>query len=883
MTNKAQFSIVALVLGGLLLLLCLTIPKTHFSTSVIDLLPMDTPEVDILREMADLEQGKQITVRLYSDSGSVDSDVVDAFLSQLQASEAIDDAWIAGEDALLDVGAYVFERRLSWLLPQWLDLNFPEWRDADSAIATGDITAHVVDELDRFLQSPESIYLSDTIGSDPFLLLAHSLESVSLFTSESEGDDVFLWVKQTHSPFSDLGQEPVFQALDEAFKIAQGLQPELRFEYSGISRFANESKVSIKKEIQLLNLFGLLFVFAISAFFVQDLRAIIRIVFVVIAALLTAVVTVVIVFPAVHIIALVIGSILTGIAVDYGFHLILKEKQCLPRRTVIKAVVTGALSSSMGFVVLLWAPLPFLQQVGVFVSSGLFAALLMALLLSSSQQSTRLKYECRISPFRLPWWTGPTACLLLLPGLFQLQWKDSITDLEYPLPELKALETRLREDSSPLTGSRVYLVHAEDIFAARIKLAELVKGAEQDSVNAGGWVPVFTDAQQAQVFFSQRDDLVERLSRELEQRGYRFSVFAPFVDDWSTYVSTPVTVADYKAQVDDFANRLPGPLSNFVHSGTEIAWYMAVLPEGAVVPETPGVLLLDQGDMLSEAFSEYRHHMLYFAGVGLLLLILGVLISYGLVRGAFSLAITMCAVLAAVGVGGYLGGELGLFHLVGGLVAFCISLDYALFAVESHWNQHRLPASITISALTTGAVFGLLALSHIPAVSQFAVTVLLLISMTLLLIAAGWPLLKRRDGLTDRYLKRLPHGEAAVMVERIDSVDEKTIQTRCIASQSAPVVGEALVEAMAQSAAAWLAYVKEAEEGPRSGMLVLVQNCDLNERALPAVMPYQTEVVALSEAQDGLIFFEGKCQTVAGILLCEARFSVYVEGEESAT
>jgi predicted exporter/predicted hotdog family 3-hydroxylacyl-ACP dehydratase len=878
MTNKAQFRVIVLLTGGLLLLLCLAVPRTHFSTSIIDLLPGNDPEVHILREMANLGQGKQITVRLYCDTGMVDEDTVNVFLAQLNESDAIDKAWVSGEEALMDTGAYVFQNRLGWLLPGWLDTHFPEWRDAEATISTDNITTRVADELDRFLQSPESIYFADTIERDPFLLLARSVESASMLASEPEGEDVFLWVKQAHSPFSDSGQIPVFKVLDDALEAAQNLQPGLRMEYSGISVFASASKAAIKNEIQMLNLLGLLLVLSITAFSVRDFQVIIRIGCVVFTALLTAVVTVVSVFPSVHIIALVIGSILTGVAVDYGFHLILKEKHGLPKRAIIKAVITGALSSSMGFIVLLLAPLPFLQQVGVFVGSGLLSALLVALLLRPNQGSIMLKHEWCTSPFCLPRWTGPVACLLFLPGVCQLQWKDSIRDLEYPLPELKALETRLRLDSSPLIGYNAYLVHATDISTARITLTELLQATKvQRPIHVGGWVPAFADAQGTQAFFGNRVDLVESLSRVLEERDYRPAAFEPFFSDWAAYVSIPVTLVQYETQISHFANSLPGPLSNFVHNGTDIAWYMALLPKAETTPDIPGVVMLDQANMLSEAFSEYRQSMLLFAGIGLFVLMLGVLVAYGFLRGTLALVITGCALLVSIGLSGYLGVPLGLFHVVGGLVAFCISLDYALFAVESHANEHRLPASISISALTTLGVFGLLALSHIPAVRQLAFTVLTLISTTLLLITAGWPLLKRRGVPTARYIERLPHGEAALMIDEIVSVDEKVIQVKCIPAPNAPVIGECLIEAMAQSAAAWLAYIKVADQRPRSGMLVLVQSCDLNERALPVETPYIAEVVSLSEAHDGLIFFEGKCTSTEGIALADARFSVFVE------
>ena len=79
-----------------------------------------------------------------------------------------------------------------------------------------------------------------------------------------------------------------------------------------------------------------------------------------------------------------------------------------------------------------------------------------------------------------------------------------------------------------------------------------------------------------------------------------------------------------------------------------------------------------------------------------------------------------------LGLLGWLGHPLNLFHLLGAFLGVCLSHNYAIFSAENSDRNEPPPPSIRLSALCTAASFGVLAFSHIPVVSALGTIVCLI-------------------------------------------------------------------------------------------------------------------------------------------------------------
>jgi len=92
---------------------------------------------------------------------------------------------------------------------------------------------------------------------------------------------------------------------------------------------------------------------------------------------------------------------------------------------------------------------------------------------------------------------------------------------------------------------------------------------------------------------------------------------------------------------------------------------------------------------------------------------------------------------------GYLGHPLTLFHWMAFMLVLGVGANYAVFLLEGEPHVVHRPgamyASVLLSAVTALLSFGLLALSSMPALRDFGLTLLLGIGCTALLVPASLP------------------------------------------------------------------------------------------------------------------------------------------------
>jgi predicted exporter len=137
---------------------------------------------------------------------------------------------------------------------------------------------------------------------------------------------------------------------------------------------------------------------------------------------------------------------------------------------------------------------------------------------------------------------------------------------------------------------------------------------------------------------------------------------------------------------------------------------------------------------LNRLFAGYRASALRLSLAGLALVGLGVLLTYGVRDGLRIFAIPAGACLGVFGLLGWTGQPLNLFHLLGAFLGVCLTHNYSIFSATSAYRREPPPVSVRLSALTTGASFGVLALSSIPVVRALGVTVSAMVVLALVVI-----------------------------------------------------------------------------------------------------------------------------------------------------
>ncbi|HLP02236.1 MAG TPA: hypothetical protein VK163_09430, partial [Opitutaceae bacterium] len=523
-----------------------------------------------------------------------------------------------------------------------------------------------------------------------------------------------------------------------------------------------ENRRRIQGEMSSLNLISLAAVLGLAVLCLRRVWQALHLAPVVLGALLGAWVGVTVAFERVHVLVFVVGSLLGGVAIDYGFYLYIQpaaragELYREKVRRLIKPLLASALTTVLGFSLLLCSELPLIRQLGVFVSCGLIAALATALLwfaqLARPYTDTRAFASARLHGDHPGWRFGARALLLLgaavaLLGPWRLHWRDDIRELESMPASLRAEAQEVRALFGETPERTVYLTRGESPTAARAAQARFLDwharqfgGAPVASLGLA--VPTPAEWRAADAARHELAEFEPTLRAALERHGFDADEFAPFFAAWAEWRATPAGELD--AAVRRLAAALQGPLALSLAVEPGASWFVGVAehPPGAEPPADTATLGLDQLQSFNRLFGRYRASALWLSAIGLGLVGSSVFALYGLRRGMVIFALPAGSCLFAFGMLGMAGQTLNLFHLLGAFLGVCLSHNYAIFTAENEARGDAPPPSIRLSALTTGASFGVLALSSIPVVAALGTMVALIVMAALVGVELG-PLARR--------------------------------------------------------------------------------------------------------------------------------------------
>jgi predicted exporter len=450
--------------------------------------------------------------------------------------------------------------------------------------------------------------------------------------------------------------------------------------------------------------------------------------------------TVLILFGEIHVFTLVISSSLIGIAIDYAIHFLCERRlhgdDETPHQTrlrLLPSLSLAVLTTLIGYGLLWFAPFPGLQQLAVCALAGLFSAFITVLCLFPRWAGPLPIRPLRSQPLLMAWlraWQQrrlvrlglPLLCLLLAAlGISQLQVDDDIRRLQ-PLPvELQAQESQIKTLTGQQGGMQGFLVTGPDAEQALQRLerldgqlAELKdRGALRDFVSLSRWLPSLARQQQdAAAIRALLPQVVIRL------QGAGLPVQEPARQpDW-------LTPADWLASPVSEGSRL---LWHSLEDGRVAIWVPLVGVQDevaltALAAAKQGIYWQDQRSEWSQLFAHYRIKLaeLLLLAIGLVALLLWR--RMGAARAARVLLVNLIALVMGLALLAACGQPLTLFGVLALSLIFGIGIDYGLFFAHCGNQLARQSSTllaILLANLTTQLAFGLLALSHTPAIAGF--------------------------------------------------------------------------------------------------------------------------------------------------------------------
>lgn len=436
-------------------------------------------------------------------------------------------------------------------------------------------------------------------------------------------------------------------------------------------------------------------------------------------------------FGEVHVLTLVIGMSLLGIAIDFPLHWLGKSYGMADwhahtaMRRVLPGLTISLAATLVGYVALAFTPFPALTQTAVFSAAGLAA----------SYAATVLLLPALLPRLRLrPW---PALALLLALGLcaagiLRLDMRDDLRQWLSVPPGLVAEARQIGAITGVMPTSQFFLVRAPDADTLLERQAALA--ARLDPLVAAARLQGYDALSQAAAPRADQQRLQAQLRSQAEHPAA-----------WRPLVALGVPESAIGAELRALAALPPLGLDQVLASplaerwrtlwlgriGDEVAGLVTLQGLGSVdvlapvAQGLPGVTLVDRSGELNAVFSATRLEAAELKAISYA--IAAILIGLLLGRAAMwrILAVPVAATLATLAALGFAGQPVTLFSLFGLLLVSAMAVDYAVFMYEGVGGAPACLIGIGLGALTTLFSFGMLAASATPAIASFGLTVAL--------------------------------------------------------------------------------------------------------------------------------------------------------------
>ncbi len=586
-----------------------------------------------------------------------------------------------------------------------------------------------------------------------------------LALSDGERHYALLTLEQQGPAFAMDAQQALAPVLAQARQEALSAAPAAEVLAIGVPLYAAAAAEQGQREIHTIGAGSLVGIVLLTLFAFSALRPRVLVTLSIAIGLLAAVSVCALVFQRVHLITLVFGASLVGVAENYGSNYF-SNRQGRPAgerwqmlRQQAPVMWLAMLTTAIGYALLALTPFPGLRQIAVFSATGLLAAFVTVLWWFPFLD----KAEMRATRFAR--WLGSRRALfpvlgrnrftqvftlvlaaLLLAGAWRLRADDDIRLLQNSPPDLVAQQVRLGQLMQLPSPGQFYLVQGqtpEEVLQREEALKTRLDALVPDKVLAGyqavsDWVP---SAARQQADAELVRNTVDGAHGVLAQAS---QLLAQPLEPAATAPSAPLQVPDWLAAPvseplrHQWLGAFQGGYASVVLlRGVDTAAQLQRLAQ--LAPSLPGVRWVDKVAEVSDVMARYRYRM---AGV--------IAVSYLLVLGALSwrfgtrawraLLPTALASLLALALLALLGQPLQLFNVLALLLILGMGVDYGIFLLEQpHRHALRPFLSVSLAAVSTLLAFGLLALSATPALRAFGLTMLFGISLSWLLAPLFMP------------------------------------------------------------------------------------------------------------------------------------------------
>lgn len=487
------------------------------------------------------------------------------------------------------------------------------------------------------------------------------------------------------------------------------------------------------------------------------------------------------IFGKIHLMTLVFGASLIGVAVDYSMHYLCKYQELSrlmpdeknpglgnqgfenrgrenPGRSVLEkllpALSLSLIAAVLGYSSLLPTPLPGLQQIALFSVMGLCGSWLFLIVLypllvrQPLPQPAPIIARCAGAAWSFWQYTrGPTQrvifialALLLIAGAISASISSEVRTLYKPSAQLMASEQRLHQTLQGVSPNQYFLLRAESAEKL-LQLEERFCREHLDGLIAAGALNGYIATSAIVPSQQQQNANYELMQNRLysdaglvdtfmQSAGFDEQAIAQAKSEFAAAANSYLNVEDWLAVArPDQALLWLGELGLGEQDGdyVSIIGLRGVVDVAALatVANASSIIWVDRVAGLSQLLQELMNS----AAVLLLLAYIAIVpllwIYYRRKSALLLIFVPLIATLTTLALLSICGVAINLFHLFGCYLILGLGVDYGIFSYTGGAADQTTQRAIWMSAMSSSLSFGLLALSSTPMVSAFGITLFL--------------------------------------------------------------------------------------------------------------------------------------------------------------
>lgn len=643
-------------------------------------------------------------------------------------------------------------------------LNEKDYREIEEKLSDTAIAKQIKEDY-RSIISPTGIVTKNFIFQDPLSLGPIGLEKLRelqigdnyllynnyLLTKDKK--HLLLFITPT-LPASETNKNNEF--ISELKEIQQQLNLEfknVKGDFFGGVLYSLANANQIKKDVQITISIAISILLILLIFFYRKIYVPLILFIPGIIAALTAIAILYIFKGSISAISIGIGSILLGITLDYGLHILTHYRNNRDVSQLYREVTTPVLMSSLttatAFLCLLFVNSDALNDLGMFAAISVIIAAFLALLLipllygkriTETPKNTFLDKLAAIQFFRIkPLFFS--VVLLFVLGLFfftKVKFNNDLSKINFQPETIKKAEQKIQNIANS-NGKTLYLVSygntIDEALQENSKVYQRLKKFNTEhrlnSYSSIGGVVLSTQTQNKKIqewkdFWDSRDTsaLKNKILSESAKYGFKPASFKDFYH---------LLNKDFKnLQLNDYQNTTNLYLNDFISISEDFATVTTTVNLGDVPSQEftaqfdhlDHMLIIDR-ERINEGFlGNLKNDFNQLIGFSILAVFMILLIAYQNLEISlltlFPIGITW---IIALGIMGAFGIEFNILNIIISTFVFGLGLDYSIFITNACLKEYQTgkselttyQTSILISVITTLLGIGALIFAKHPA------------------------------------------------------------------------------------------------------------------------------------------------------------------------